>query len=158
MRWLGIAGLALIIAGCGAQNADEDGQVDPVTATQLELQVIGFPDMEKHDIYGFGCGFAPVDETGASGIGSVAVLLSDRGFIKLDGEIVAFVPQPSAEKSAAGIPTAYSSEGYALSFDLTEPSNTGQGQESSGFSAQITIRDGLDSAVYETQGYAQCGA
>ena len=43
------------------------------------------PDIEKYDMFGAGCSFAP-----GKGIAAVALLQPERGFMKIDGGVVRF--------------------------------------------------------------------
>jgi hypothetical protein len=182
MRTILAAAALAFLSACGGPQGTDQGSVDAVerpldtgldaandtsadveevvaandgSAIALEPKPIGYPDMERHDIYGFGCSFVPE----GGGIGAIAVLLLDAGYMKVDGEVLRFAPDPGSSENAAGVRMVYDSASHSLKLTLAEETDAeGKAPEAQGYDARLTVRDAKSREVYRANGYAQCGA
>ena len=173
IRALPILSLALLAASCGESPAPEgetaespastaeDPEVAAVKAAndappplaEIELQGIGYPDIEQHDLYGVGCNFAPKN----GGLAAVFLGQDDRGVIKLGGDIVTL----AADKGSPTLP--YSAHehyvGTEYSADLTvSGEGSPSGEEAVDYAGQLVIRDAHERTLYDEAGIVQCGA
>ncbi|QNE04215.1 hypothetical protein [Croceicoccus marinus] len=153
---------ALLTSACGeerdpAQEAADVAEIramhDNPPAVPVDPQRISYSDIEKNDLFGAGCGFAPENS-----LSVIALAQPERGFLKLDGEILTLSP----DKGGASLPMDswqnYSGSDYA--FELTRTSETGEesGMEATSWPGSLRISDRQGKTVYEAGGTLQCGA
>jgi hypothetical protein len=151
-----------MLAGCGdnrspAQDAADVAEIramhDNPPAVPIDPERISYTDIEKNDLFGAGCGFAP--ETSLS---VIALAQPERGFLKIDGAIVTLSP----DKGGASLPMSswqsYAGSDYA--FELKQLPGEGEesGVESTSWPGSLTITDAKGKAVYQSEGTLQCGA
>ena len=153
---------ALLTAACGeetdpAQEAADVAEIramhDNPPAVPIDPERISYTDIEKNNLFGAGCGFAPENS-----LSVIALAQPERGFLKLDGRIVTLSP----DKGGASLPLDswqnYSGSEYA--FELKRSSETGEesGVESTSWPGSLRISDTKGKTVYEAEGTLQCGA
>lgn len=111
-----------------------------------------YPDIERHDLYGAACSYAPGTSLGARVIARPA-----DAFMKIDGKMVRFAADPGARQLAQETRSLYNSREYSLRLDLNE---AGEGSEpdAATYAGDIVLRDSYDRIVYRGTGEAQCGA
>lgn len=120
----------------------------------VEPEPIRYPDIERHDMFGAGCAFAP----DGGGMGALAILQGERGFVKIDGEVRELAPNVGSEEGPLGVRARYAGREYALVLRLDPRSEQGSGYETVHYDARLTIEDGRGRAVYDSAGRAQCGS
>ena len=158
---IGLAALG-ILSGCseGVSSAQDAADVAEIEAMHdmpqvqpAELERIGYTDIEKNDLFGAGCGFAP-----GGGMAIVFLAQEERGYIKQDGKIEALAP----DKGSAGLPMpGYARyDGSDLSIELSLEENDGQadGIENTKYPGKLMIRDTKGRTVYEKDGTVGCGS
>lgn len=166
MRVAVILGAALLVASCekeersAAEQARMDEQdVAAVNAAQVPPPVpvaperITFADIEKHDMFGAGCNFAP-----GTGIAPVALLQPERGFMKIDGEVVRLAPDIGSGSLPLGAKGKYTGGAWSLVLDLASEEGTQSGTETVNYPARFVLRNERDQVVFESNGTAQCGS
>jgi len=160
-----LAGAALLLSGCGdelppeEQAAANERAVAVVeaankTAPPVELvtpEPILLPDIERYDLLGQACSYAPGTSLGARVIAREA-----DAFMKIDGEIERFAADPGARELAMHTRSVYNSKGYSLVLALRE--DTGEGEERTSYEGSVTLRDASGRVIYEGVGEAQCAA
>ena len=159
---IAIPTLLLALAACSSEPDEAERQADvaEVEANQeapaevLELQPILYPDIEKNDLYGAGCSFAP----DGGGLGAVALGLADEGYLKRNGEIVRLAADKGSDELPYLARRKYDGTDYSFTLDLDRESGAPTGDETSDYSGTLTVRDGKDRVVYSSTGIAQCGA
>ncbi|TCJ37405.1 hypothetical protein [Parafrankia sp. BMG5.11] len=157
---------ALLAASCGKeelspieQARQDEADVAAVNAAQvpppvpIEPETIGMPDIEKYDMFGAGCSFAP-----GKGIAAVALLQPERGFMKIDGGVVRFAPDAGSGDLPLGAKGKYTGGAYSFVLDLASEEGTQSGYETVNFPARLVLRNDRDQVVYQADGTAQCGS
>ena len=166
MRAAPIVLAALLATSCGKEEpspsekarmdeadiaAVEAAQVPP--PTPVEPDPIGMPDIEKYDMYGAGCNFAP-----GKGIAAIALLQEQRAFMKLDGGIVVFAPDAGSGDLPLGAKGKYTAKAWSFVLDLASEEGKQSGYETIDYPARLVLRNDHDQIVYQSDGTAQCGS
>jgi hypothetical protein len=131
--------------------AVEAAQVPP--PTPVEPDPIGMPEIEKYDMYGAGCNFAP-----GKGIAAIALLQEQRAFMKLDGGIVVFAPDAGSGDLPLGAKGKYTAKAWSFVLDLASEEGKQSGYETIDYPARLVLRNDHDQIVYQSDGTAQCGS
>lgn len=154
--------LLLALAACTSEptEAERQAAVAEVKANQeappdmFTPRAILYPDIEKHDLYGAGCSFAP----DGGGLGAIVLAQADKGYMKREDEILRFAADMGSEELPYLARRKYDGSDYSFTIDLDRESGKPSGDETSDFRAKFTVRDGKDRVLYEATGIAQCGA
>lgn len=164
MRWV-IAISTLALAACGGPSpAEEEAAREQAVAEvianqeppaeQLALDPIRYPEIERYDLFGAGCSFAP----DGGGLGAVAIAMADKGYIIRNGELHTL----AADLGSAELPylahRKYDGREYSFVLDLDETEGEQSGYEATDYRGTLTVSDGKDRAVYRADGIVQCGA
>lgn len=164
-RQLAIAATTLLLAGCGSETTPEEqalqdardvAMVEAVnqSAPPLELvtpEPILLPDIERFDLYGAACNYAP-----GTSLGTRVVAREVDAFIKLDGEVQRLAADPGSRELPGGTRTLYSGKEYSLQLGIKgEGEKTAEGKVD--YEGTVTLRDARGRPVYEGTGLAQCG-
>ena len=164
MRWL-ILIAPLMLAACGGptpaeEEAAREAAVAEVEANQkpppeqLALDPFRYPEIEKYELYGAGCNFAP----DGAGMGAVALAQADEGYLLRKGELQIL----AADKGSAEMPymsrRKYDGREYSFTLDFDESAGEQSGYETMDYRGKLTVRDGSDNIVYTADGLVQCGA
>jgi len=157
---------ALLAASCGkdepsaAEKAQkEEADIAAVNAAQvpppspIEPGRIAMADIEKYDMFGAGCSFAP-----GKGIAAIALLQEKRAFMKLDNGIVVFAPDAGSGDLPLGVKGKYTGGAWSFVLDLASEEGKQSGSETINYPARIVLRNDLDQIVYQADGTAQCGS
>ncbi len=157
--------LALACCACGEnltpeEQAQRDRQavalveqansVEP-GITEVVPETILYPDIERHDIYGASCAYAPGTSLGARVIARQA-----DAFMKIDGEIVRFAADPGARELPYGTRSLYNGRAYSLRLQIAGD-GIQSGEEVMEYEGTISLRDEYDRVIYTGTGTAQCG-
>jgi hypothetical protein len=159
--------LPFVLASCGAReptpaekNAREEADIASVQKAQelppvpVSLETIGYPEIERYDLFGASCAFAPE----GGGLGALALAMEAAAYIKVDGRIERLAPDPGSPKLPLGARGKYDGKRYSLILDIAEGEGEQAGMESTRFPAQLVVRNERDQVVYDTTGLAQCGS
>ena len=153
--------LALTLMACSNEPNEEEraAAVAEVEANripppeELQLEPIRYREIEKHELYGAGCSFAPT----GGGLAAVALAMPDTGHIIVDGEMLTL----AADKGSAELPylarSKYDGTEHSMELDLDQDAGEEVGAEVSDYPATLTIRNARDQIVYNQSGIAQCG-
>jgi len=114
-------------------------------------ETILYPDIERHDIYGASCAYAPGTSLGARVIARQA-----DAFMKIDGEIVLFAADPGARELPYGTRSLYNGREYSLRLEIAGDGMQ-SGEEVMEYEGTINLRDQYDRVIYSGTGTAQCG-
>lgn len=175
-RLLAAAGAALVLVGCGEsltpeeQAAADERDIAMVEEAndamppvrQVTPEPILLPDIERYDLLGEACSYAPGTSLGARVIAREA-----DAFMKIDGEIERFAADPGARELPMHTRSVYNSKDFSLVLaleqggaegatgdddDVPKPSTDGR----LNFEGTVTLRDAYGRVVYEGVGLAQC--
>lgn len=157
--------LALACAACGenltqAEQEQRDReavamveQANSVAPAPDEVvpETILYPDIERHDIYGASCAYAPGTSLGARVIARQA-----DAYMKIDGEMVRFAADPGARELPYGTRSLYNGRAYSLRLEVAGE-GIQSGEEVMQYEGTISLRDKYDRMIYTGTGTAQCG-
>lgn len=157
--------LALACAGCSQEvSVEEQELLDQQSVAMVEEansvsppldeivpEPILYPDIERHDIYGASCAYAPGTSLGARVIARPA-----DAFMKIDGEIMRFAADPGARELPYGTRSLYNGRAYSLRLEIAGEGEQ-SGEETMDYEGTISLRDRWDRVIYQGSGTAQCG-
>jgi len=145
--------------GAAAKAREDEAAIAAVEAAQtpppqpVNLSAITFPDIERENLFGAGCNFAPA----GGGMGAVAMAQGEAGYLKIDNKVVRFAPDAGSGELFYGARRKYT--GTTNSFELTLDGEGKQsGYEVTDYSGRLVVRDSVDRVVYDAKGLVQCGA
>ena len=155
--------LLLTLAACAPQKtaaekrAQDDRAIAQVNAAQeikpppkpIDPQPILFADIQKFDLFGAGCTFAP-----GNSMGAVLLTRAKVATLLLDGHPVRFASDPGSVKLPLDTFSRYVGKELALS--LTRSGD--EAGEATRWAAHLVVTDPLDQVIYEADGQVQCGA
>lgn len=152
----------LLVAGCSDKMTEEEREaaVAEVEAAQevppemLTLDPIRYPEIEKYDLYGAGCGFAP----DGGGLGAVALAMAEEGYLIRNGELLRFAADTGSRELPYLAHSKYTGLEYSFTLELNEAGGQQSGMETTDYRGQLTVRDSGDRVVYQAKGITQCGA
>ena len=129
---------------------EQANAVEPLVS-EVVPETILYPDIERHDIYGASCAYAPGTSLGARVIARQA-----DAFMKIDGEIVRFAADPGARELPYGTRSLYNGREYSLRLEIAGDGMQ-SGEEVMEYEGTINLRDQYDRVIYSGTGTAQCG-
>jgi len=166
MRTALIVLAALAVSSCGGDEPSpsekarmDEADIAAVKAAQVpppapvEPDSIGMPDIEKYDMFGAGCSFAP-----GKSIGAIALLQEKRAFMKLDDAVVVFAPDAGSGDLPLGTKGKYTANAWSFVLDLASEEGHQSGSETVDYPARLVLRNDHDQIVYQNSGTAQCGS
>lgn len=162
-----IAACALLLActACGEDISPEEqaelnreavALVEQANAIEPSIyavvpEPILYPDIERHDIYGASCAYAPGTSLGARVIARQA-----DAFMKVEGEIIRFAADPGARELPYGTRSLYNGREYSLRLQI-EGEGEQSGTEVMDYEGTVSLRDQYDRVIYSGTGITQCG-
>jgi hypothetical protein len=163
--WLGVC----LLAGCGeALSPEEQARLDERDIAMVEKanqggaplrevapEPLAYADIERHDLYGESCSYAP-----GTSLGTRVFAREADAFMKIGGEIERFAADPGSRELPMRTRTLYNSKNYALRLKLepgSEAEGEAEGEQGSGnFEGYVQLFDRYGRVVYEGTGLAQC--
>ncbi|MBX7489279.1 hypothetical protein K3177_12205 [Qipengyuania sp. GH25] len=154
--------LAVTLMACSNEPNEEEraAAVAEVEANripppeELQLEPIRYREIEKNELYGTGCSFAP----DGGGMSAVALAMAETGHFLRGDKLITL----AADKGSSELPylarRKYDGAAYSMTLDLDEAEGEQSGEETSDYPATLTIRDASEQVVYRKSGIAQCGA
>ena len=154
--------LALTLVACSNEPNEQEraAAVAEVEANripppeELQLEPIRYREIEKNELYGTGCSFAP----DGGGMSAVALAMAETGHFLRGDKLITL----AADKGSPELPylarRKYDGAAYSMTLDLDEAEGEQSGEETSDYPATLTIRDASEQVVYHKSGIAQCGA
>ena len=154
--------LALTLVACSNEPNEQEraAAVAEVEANripppeELQLEPIRYREIEKNELYGTGCSFAP----DGGGMSAVALAMAETGHFLRGDKLITL----AADKGSPELPylarRKYDGAAYSMTLDLEEAEGEQSGEETSDYPATLTIRDASEQVVYRKSGIAQCGA
>jgi hypothetical protein len=166
MRTLLAVAALLALAGCGPETTpEEQAQADARDVAMVEAandvtpplklvtpEPILLPDIERYDLYGMACNYAP-----GTSLGTRVVARESDAFVKVDGEVHRFAADPGSRELPMRTRTLYNGKEYSLRLAINgeaEPASDG----TTSYEGSVTLRDRYGRVVYEGTGLAQCKA
>lgn len=121
---------------------------------------IGAPDLERFDLLGKGCNYAP-----GTSLGTRVIAREADAWMKIDGEMIRFASDPGSRELPGKSRSLYSAKEYALQLALADKretaavgdaSTTAGAGKTTNHEGTVTLRDAWGRVVYEGSGLAQC--
>ena len=166
MRVATLLPIVLLVSACGADEPSpaekaraDDADVAAVKAAQVPPpspvtpERILYPDIERYDLFGAGCNFAPKGSMAA-----IVLAQAAHGYMKIDGKLEAFAPDAGSGDLPLGAKGKYTAGAWSFVLDLAAEEGEQSGSETVNFPAHLVLRNDRDQIVYETDGTAQCGS
>ena len=167
MRGMCALGLVLLLGACeeglspeerAARDARDVAAVEAGNSSlpppqSISPQVIGYPDIEKYNLFGAGCSFAP-----GNSMGAIVLALDDIAYIKLEDDIIRLASDTGSSELPLGAHSNYDGKEYQVELALEEDKGVISGEETMTFPGFVIIRDANDQVVYQADGAVQCGA
>ena len=164
MRVVG-AVLLLVLTACGqtqspAEKAAEDAEgvamveeannAEPPLET-VTLEPLLYPDIERYDLFGMACAYAP-----GTSLGARVIARENDAFIKIGEEVVRLAADPGSRELPMRSRTLYNGKEYSLRLEI-EGAPTDGDAENAQYEGSIFLRDRWGRVVFEGTGSAQCG-
>ena len=156
----------LSLAACGpdmspAEKAEEDARgvaaveqannaeppLEPVT-----LEPILYPDIERYDLFGMSCAYAP-----GTSLGARVIARENDAFIKIGDEVIRLAADPGSRELPMRSRTLYTGKEYSLRLEIGED-GTQSGIETVSYEGAAYLRDRWGRVVFEGAGTVQCGS
>ena len=175
-RMLAVACAAALLSGCGNELSPEEqaaaderdiAMVEEANEAMPPLQQVTpepilLPDIERYDLLGEACSYAPGTSLGARVIAREA-----DAFMKIGGDIERFAADPGSRELPMHTRSVYNSKDFSLVLGLNDndseeaPPDDGERAEPAmdsrqNFEGSVTLRDAYGRVVYEGVGLAQC--
>ena len=162
-QMLMLAGLALLLTGCRDDASPEEraaaderavAMVQAANKAPPPVQLVTpepilLPDIERYDLLGETCSYAP-----GTSLGARVVAREADAFMKIEGNIERFAADPGARELPMHTRSVYNSKDYSLVLALTE--DPGEGEQRASYEGSVTLRDAHGRVIYEGVGEAQC--
>jgi hypothetical protein len=156
----------LLVTGCGEELSPEEqalrderdiALVEQANRSappirQLTPEPILYPDIERHDLYGAACNFAP-----GTSLGTRVIARETDAFMKVNGELLRFAADPGARELPVRTRSLYNGRGYSLRLEISGEGEQ-EGIETVNYEGTVTVLDAHGRVVYEGTGLAQCGS
>ena len=153
----------LLLAACtphksaAQKRTEEDRAIAQVKAAQavkppptpITPQPILFADIQKYDLSGAGCAFAP-----GTSMGAVLLTRTKIAYMLIDGHPVGFASDPGSAKLPLDTVSRY--VGKAMALSLTRAADVAA--DATRWSGHLVVTDPFDQVVYEADGQVQCAA
>ena len=160
----GLAMAALLLTGCdGGPSPEEQAAADARDVAMVEAanevmpplkQVtpdpILYPDIERFDLFGEACNYAP-----GTSLGTRVVARPSDAFFKIEGSVVRLAADPGSRELPMNTRTLYSGKEYALRLEIKGEGETAA-DGSTNYEGSVTLRDEYGRVIYEGSGLAQC--
>ncbi len=157
----------LALASCGGEKltpeeqAAEDArarqmveEVNNGVVIPIAPQAITYPDIEENELYGVSCAFVPE----GGGVAAIMLAMLDKGYMKLDGEMVRLSADKGSVELPYGARSRYFGKEYSVNLALDEDSERQVAAESVNYDGGLTVKDAQGNTVYEMAGAVQCGS
>ncbi len=168
MRGLTIAGLAaaVLLAGCGEKEKtpaqrelDDERAIAEVEAAQTPPPDVVTPERIteaeriRYKLSDSGCRFAVNNPE----LGAQAILQMNVGYMKFEGRMERFAPDPGSGDGPAGTSLRYDGGRHALVVTFDTARTLKAGSEVVSIPARLAMKDGRGRTVYVAEGTALCG-
>ncbi len=168
MQWAGPQSVAvaalLVLAGCEREpTPEEQARADARDVAMVEAanqvlpplrevtpEPILLPDIERYDLYGEACNYAP-----GTSLGTRVVAREADAFVKIEGEIHRLAADPGSRELPMHTRTLYNGKEYSLRLAM-EPAGEAEEGETTDYEGSVILRDQYGRVIYEGVGLAQC--
>ena len=165
MRRYYIAALALAAISCSAEpeavsDADQQRLVESVrlandakpSIVEVTPEPLLQPDIERWDLYGQACAYAP-----GTSLGARVIAREGDAFMKIDGELVRFASDSGSRKLPMRTYSLYNGRAYSLRLEIADEGAAVNLKNGPGtYEGTIWLRDQWDRVVYQGSGTVSC--
>ena len=159
--------LVTLLGACGGKPSPaDDSAADERAVAQVEAiqkqkppprmiapDPILFADMEKHDLFGAGCAFAP-----GNSMGAVLLARENAAYMKIANKLVRLASDPGSGKMPMGTWSRYTGRDMAVALTKVADAGDDHGNDSVRWPGHLTVTDASGQLVYNREGLVQCGA
>ena len=156
---------ALLVAGCGDEITPEEqaiqderdvAMVEAANDVAPPIQLITpepIPpsDIERYDLFGQACNYAP-----GTSLGTRVIAREADAFFRVEGKIVRLAADSGSRELPQRTRTLYSGKEYSLRLALDEGEPGTAGTDTVNHEGTVEVRDAYGRVVYEGSGLAQC--
>ena len=158
----------LLLAGCDQEPSPEEqaaevardvAMVEAANQVQPPIKLVTpdpilLPDIERFDLYGEACNYAP-----GTSLGVRVVARGADAFMKIEGQVHRLAADPGSRELPMNTRTLYSGKEYALRLQIND-ADAGEAAPdgSTNYEGTVELRDRYGRVVYEGTGLAQCKA
>ena len=156
----------LVLAGCEREpSPEEQALADARDVAMVEAandvmppleevtpEPILLPDIERYDLYGEACNYAP-----GTSLGTRVVAREADAFVKLEGEVHRLAADPGSRELPLHTRTLYNGKEYSLRLNMVAQ-DAAEAGETADYEGTVTLRDQWGRVIYEGTGLAQCKA
>lgn len=154
----------LALAGCGDEISPEEqkmrddqaiAMVERSNAIMPPLEevvpdTIADADLDRHDLDGTGCSYAP-----GTSLGVRVVARTADAFMKVDGEVMRFAADPGSRELLAGTRSLYNGRTHSLRLEIADQTDLAE-DKAAQLEGAITLRDRWERVVYTGTGLVSC--
>lgn len=158
---LGFAALSL--CGCGDELPPEEqarqderdiAMVERANEAMPPLQQVTpepllYPDIERHDLYGEACSYAP-----GTSLGTRVFAREADAFVKINGEVERFAADPGSRELPMRTRSLYNGRNYSLRLQVEAEARSGEARDS--YEGTVQLFDKYGRVVYEGTGHTEC--
>lgn len=160
---LAITGLVLaaLLGGCGEEPEDpraaaaDVAEIEAIHDTPpiqpVEPERISTTDMDKNNLFGAGCGFAP-----GGGMSVVFLAQENHGFIKIDDRIAALAPDKGSDRLPMDGYQQYDGREFSVNLARKPQAGGAEGATAMQYPGTMVIRDLKERVVYRADGMLGC--
>ena len=166
MRKAWAVAVVLLLAGCDTEPTPEEQaladardvamveEANDVTPPLKEVtpEPILLPDIERYDLYGMACNYAP-----GTSLGTRVVSRESDAFVKIEGEVHRFAADPGSRELPMRTRTLYNGKEYSVRLAIKGEAEA-ESDGTTSYEGSVTLRDRYGRVVYEGTGLAQCKA
>ena len=113
---------------------------------QVTPEPLLYPDIERHDLYGEACSYAP-----GTSLGTRVLAREADAFVKIDGEVERLAADPGSRELPMRSRSLYNGRNYSLRLQLES-----EGEGESSYEGTVQLFDKYGRVVYEGSGHAEC--
>lgn len=165
MRWVLALGLAVVLPGCGeALTPEEQARRDERDIALVEQaneampplrevtpEPLLYPDIERYDLYGEACSYAP-----GTSLGTRVFAREADAFVKIDGEVERFAADPGSRELPMRTRSLYNGRNFALRLTIDGESEAEGAEPGDNLEGTVQLFDKYGREIYKGTGLTQC--
>ena len=143
------------LSACGQEQSGAGAQATGESAgPPLKLSPVTFTDIERENMFGAGCSFAPV----GGGIGALAIAQSEAGYLKISDRVERFEADMDSAELPLGARQRYSGSAYSFELQMEQGAGEKSGYETVNYPGRLTVRNEAGEVAFDSMGVVQCGS
>jgi hypothetical protein len=118
---------------------------------QVAPEAIGYAEMERYDLSGAACNYAP-----GTSFGTLVIARADDAFMKIRGKIQRFAADPGSRELPQKTRSLYNSKEFSLKLSVNGQGQLVPGQSGADYDGAVTLYDPHGRVVFEGSGLTRC--